>query len=75
MTEVKVPKLGDNIEKADVLHILVAVGDTIVPEQSIVELESDKASVEIPSPVGGVVTAISVATGDSVQEGQVLLTL
>lgn len=75
MAEVKVPKLGDNIDKADVLHILVAVGDTIAPEQSIVELESDKASVEIPSPLGGVVKEIQVATGDSVQEGQVLLIL
>ena len=73
--EVKIPKLGDNIDKADILSILVSVGDTLEKDQSILELESDKASVEIPSPAAGVVTEIRVQAGDSVSEGTVVLLL
>lgn len=73
MVDVQVPDIG--VEKAVVMEIMVKVGQEISAEQSIVLLESDKASVEVPSPVAGTVAAILVQTGDSVKEGVVLLQL
>ncbi|MBF2052754.1 MAG: dihydrolipoyllysine-residue acetyltransferase [Candidatus Sericytochromatia bacterium] len=73
--EVKVPKLGDNVEAAEITAVLVAVGDSVSEGQSLIELESDKASVEVPSPAAGVVQSLAVAEGDSVSEGQLILTL
>ena len=71
--DVQVPDMG--VEKAVVSEILVKVGDKIASEQSLVLLESDKASVEVPSPMAGTVAAILIQTGDSVKEGVVLLQL
>ncbi|KAA8731291.1 pyruvate dehydrogenase complex dihydrolipoyllysine-residue acetyltransferase [Acinetobacter qingfengensis] len=71
--EVKVPDIG--VEKALVAEILVNVGDQIDVEQSVVLVESDKASVEVPSPVAGEVLSIAVKAGDSVKEGVLLLTV
>ena len=73
--EVRVPKLGDNIDAAEVTNVLVAVGDTIEAGQGLIELESDKASVEVPSPQAGVITSLSVKVGDSVSEDQLILVL
>ena len=70
--EVKIPDIGDFAE-VEVIEILVNVGDTIKAEQSLITVESDKASMEIPSSVDGVVTAISVKLGDKVAEGSVIL--
>jgi pyruvate dehydrogenase E2 component (dihydrolipoamide acetyltransferase) len=70
--EVKVPDIGDFDEVA-VIEVLVKPGDTIKPEQSLVTVESDKASMEIPSSVGGVVKELKVKIGDKVAEGSVLL--
>ncbi|MBA2963223.1 MULTISPECIES: dihydrolipoyllysine-residue acetyltransferase [Ramlibacter] len=70
--EVKVPDIGDFDEVA-VIEVLVKAGDTIKPEQSLVTVESDKASMEIPSSVGGVVQELKVKVGDKVAEGSVLL--
>lgn len=70
---VKVPDIG--VEKALVAEILVKVGDTITVDQSVVLVESDKASVEVPSPVAGEVVSIAVKTGDTVKEGVLLLTV
>ncbi|MEP4685876.1 MAG: biotin/lipoyl-containing protein, partial [Rhodopirellula bahusiensis] len=73
MTEVKLPELGDGIESGDVLEIFVAVGDVITEGQDIVEMETDKATVPVPSDVGGKVTKISVGEGDTVPIGGVLI--
>ncbi len=72
-TEVKLPELGDGIESGDVLEILVSEGDTIDEGQDIVEMETDKATVPVPSSVGGKVTKIRVASGDTVPVGGVIL--
>ena len=71
-TEVKVPDIGD-FSDVPVISILVSVGDTIAVEDPIVELESDKATMEVPSSAAGVVKEIKVAEGDNVSEGAVLL--
>ena len=73
-TEVLVPDIGD-FKDVEVIEILVKPGDTLVPEQSIVSLESDKATMEIPSPGAGVVTSIRVKVGDKVSQGSLLLML
>ena len=69
------PELGESIESGDVVQVLVAVGDQITAEQSVLELETDKAVVEVPSPVSGSVTAIHVAPGDKAAVGQLIVTL
>ncbi len=75
MTEFKLPELGENIEAGDVINVLVAVGDTITPDQPVLELETDKATVEVPTSVGGVVKAIHIKPGDTVKVGQSILTV
>jgi len=74
LTEVKVPDIGDFAEVA-VIEVLVKPGDTIKPEQSLITVESDKASMEIPSSHGGVVKELRVKLGDKVAEGSVVLLL
>ena len=69
--DVKVPDIG--VEKALVTEVLVKVGDQIEPEQSIVVVESDKATVEVPSTVAGIVESVQIKEGDSVKEGVVLI--
>jgi pyruvate dehydrogenase E2 component (dihydrolipoamide acetyltransferase) len=71
IVDVKVPDIG--VEKALVAEVLVKVGDQIEPEQSIVVVESDKATVEVPSSVAGIVEAIQIKEGDSIKEGVVLI--
>jgi pyruvate dehydrogenase E2 component (dihydrolipoamide acetyltransferase) len=71
--EFKLPELGENIEKGDVVRVLVAVGDPIKVDQSVLELETDKATIEVPSSVAGVVKEIRVKAGDKVKVGQVVL--
>ncbi|HEY0822915.1 MAG TPA: dihydrolipoyl dehydrogenase [Ramlibacter sp.] len=70
-TEVKVPDIGD-FESVSVIEVLVKPGDTIKAEQSLVTVESDKASMEIPSSHAGVVKELKVKVGDKVAEGSVL---
>lgn len=72
--EVKVPDIGD-FDKVPVVGILVSVGDMISKEDPLVELESDKATMEVPSPAVGKVAEIKVSEGDEVSEGSVLLIL
>ncbi|MFW2544127.1 dihydrolipoyllysine-residue acetyltransferase [Primorskyibacter sp. 2E107] len=71
-TEVKVPDIGD-FDEVPVVTVLVSVGDTIAVEDPIVELESDKATMEVPSSHAGVVKEIKVSEGDKVSEGAVIL--
>ena len=70
--DVKVPDIGD-YKDIPVIEILVKVGDTVKVEQSLVTLESDKATMEVPSAVAGVVKAIKVSLGDKVSEGTVVV--
>ncbi len=72
--EVTVPDIGD-FDDVEVVELLVGAGDTVAADQSLITLESDKASMEVPSPVAGVVVDLRVAVGDSVAEGHVILTL
>ncbi len=75
MTEFKVPELGENVAGGDVTKVLVNVGDTITREQPVLELETDKATIEVPSSVAGVVKEIRVKKGDKVKVGAVVLTV
>ena len=74
LIEVKVPDIGD-FKEVDVIEVNVKVGDTVEKEQALLTLESDKASIEVPSDAAGVVKAINVKPGDKVSEGTVILTL
>jgi pyruvate dehydrogenase E2 component (dihydrolipoamide acetyltransferase) len=69
--EAKVPDIG-NYKDVPVIEWLVAVGDTVKPEQGLLSLESDKATMEVPAPFGGVVRELKVKVGDSVSEGTVV---
>ena len=73
VVDVQVPDSG--VEKATVGEILVSVGDQIDVDQSILVVESDKATVEVPSTISGIVESISIQVGDSVKEGVVILTV
>ncbi|MGB3291125.1 MAG: biotin/lipoyl-containing protein, partial [Burkholderiaceae bacterium] len=72
--EIKVPDIGD-FSEVEVIELLVASGDTVSAEQSLITVESDKASMEIPSPQAGVVKSLKVKLGDKIKEGTVILEL
>ncbi len=74
-TEFKLPALGENIESGDVLKVLVSSGDSIEKEQTVLELETDKAAIEVPSPVSGTVREVHVKEGDKASVGQLILTV
>ena len=73
--EFKLPKIAEGVESGDVLEILVSVGDTLELEQEVMELETDKATVFVPSDVEGVVTGINCDIGDTIAVGQVILSV
>ncbi len=72
LVDIKVPDIGD-FKEVEVIEVLVAAGDTIKAEQSLITVESDKASMEIPASAGGVVKSVQVKVGDKVAEGTVIL--
>ncbi|HJZ13624.1 MAG TPA: biotin/lipoyl-containing protein, partial [Acidobacteriota bacterium] len=74
-TEVKLPELGENIESGNVVKVLVSVGQTITKDQPLLELETDKATIEVPSSVEGVIKEIHVKEGAKAQVGQVVVTV
>jgi len=74
-TEFTLPELGENIAAGDVVRVLVSPGDTIAKDQPVLELETDKATIEVPSSVAGTVGDVRVKPGDKVKVGQVVLTL
>ncbi|HEV2382348.1 MAG TPA: dihydrolipoyllysine-residue acetyltransferase [Terriglobia bacterium] len=74
-TEFRLPELGENIEKGDLLKVLVSVGDEISKDQPVIELETEKATLEVPSSVGGKVESVNVKAGEQVKVGQVILTV
>lgn len=72
VTAIQVPDIGD-FDTVEVIEVLVKVGDTVKAEQSLITVESDKASMEIPTSIGGVVKSIEVKVGDKVKQGSVML--
>ena len=72
LTEVRVPDIGD-FSEVPIIEVLVQVGDRIRPEDPLVTLESDKATMDVPAPAAGVVRELSVTVGDNVSEGSILL--
>ena len=73
--EFKLPELGENIEKGDVARVLVKVGDTVVKDQPLMELETDKATIEVPATVAGTITEVRVKAGEKAAVGQVVLVI
>ena len=71
--EFKVPNLGENVSSGDIVNVLVKEGDTITGNQPVVELETDKAVVEIPCPYAGKISKVLVKKGDTVKVGQTIL--
>jgi pyruvate dehydrogenase E2 component (dihydrolipoamide acetyltransferase) len=74
-TEFKLPELGENIDTASVIKVLVKPGDTIQKDQPVLELETDKATIEVPSSISGVVKEVRVQEGGKAEVGQVVLTV
>lgn len=72
-TEIKLPELGENIESADVVSLLVKEGDKVQKDQGLFEIETDKATIEVPSTLNGVVQKILIKTGDKIKVGQTVL--
>ena len=68
-TQIKLPALGENIESGDVLSILVSEGDVVAKDQDLLELETDKATMPVPSPQAGKITKVLVSEGDTVPVG------
>ncbi|MFG0332281.1 MAG: 2-oxo acid dehydrogenase subunit E2 [Maioricimonas sp. JB049] len=75
VVEFKIPNIGEGVDSADVAEVLVSVGDTIEAEQNVLELETEKAVVELPCPHAGTIEAIHVSAGDTVAIGQVVLSI
>jgi pyruvate dehydrogenase E2 component (dihydrolipoamide acetyltransferase) len=75
MSEFTIPNLGDGVAQGDVLRVLVKPGDTVASEQPVLELETDKATVEVPINVGGTVKEVRVKPGDKVKPGQAVLVI
>jgi pyruvate dehydrogenase E2 component (dihydrolipoamide acetyltransferase) len=74
-SEFKIPDLGENVTSGEVVRMLVNKGDTISKDQSVLEIETGKATIEVPSSVEGTITSISVKEGDQVEVGQLVLTV
>jgi pyruvate dehydrogenase E2 component (dihydrolipoamide acetyltransferase) len=72
MTDFKLPELGENVHGGDVLRVLVKAGDTVSNDQPVLELETDKATIEVPSSVSGTVGEIKVKAGEKVKVGQTI---
>ena len=73
--EFKLPELGENIKSGTIVKVLVKVGDTLTKDQPVLEMETDKAVVEVPSSVAGKISAVHVKAGDKAAIGQLILTV
>ena len=73
--EFKLPELGENIDSADILTVLIKAGDKVEKEQSVLEIETDKATIEVPSGVEGTVKEVMVKEGEKVKVGQTVFTV
>ena len=74
-TEFKLPELGENVTGGDVTRVMVKVGDRVKQDQAVIEMETGKATMEIPTSVAGVVKAIHVKEGSKAKVGQLILTV
>src|SRR5436853_3057363 len=73
--EIKLPARGENVDSGTVVKILVSPGDKITEDQPVLDLETEKASVEVPASASGTVKEIRVKEGDTIKVGQIVLTL
>src|SRR5258707_989602 len=74
-TEFKLPELGENIDTGDLVRLMIIPGTSVAEGQAVMELETDKAVVEVPSNVSGVVREVKVKEGEKIKVGQVIFTL
>lgn len=74
-TDFTLPELGENVTAGDVVRVLVSPGDSVAKDQPVLELETDKATIEVPSSVAGTVKDIRVKQGERIKVGQVVLTV
>ena len=75
MTDFTLPELGENVHSGDLVKVLVSVGDVIAKDQAVIELETEKAAVEVPTSVAGRVSKIHVKVGDKIKVGQPILSV
>ena len=75
MPDFKLPSLGEDIQDADVLKILVSEGDTVTADQPIMEIETEKATLDVPAEAAGTLSKIHVAEGDTIAVGQIIITI
>lgn len=75
MAEFRLPELGEDIEEADILKILVSEGDSVEVDQPLIEIETDKATVEVPAETAGTVKKIHVQEGETIKVGQAIMTI
>lgn len=75
MAEYRLPNLGEDIDEADVLKVLVSEGDEVQVDQPILEIETEKATLDVPAEAAGKVSRIHVGTGDTIKVGQVIITI
>lgn len=73
--EYKLPNLGEDIETGDVIGVYVSVGDKVALDQPLLELETDKAAIEIPAPSDGTIKEVHISEGDTIKVGQLLVTI
>ncbi|MGB2691298.1 MAG: 2-oxo acid dehydrogenase subunit E2 [Thermodesulfobacteriota bacterium] len=73
--EYKLPDLGEDIETGDVIGVFVSAGDTVVEDQALLEIETDKAAIEIPAPSAGTIKEVHIKEGDTIKVGQILVTI
>src|SRR5207245_3075841 len=74
-TEFKLPELGENIEQGDLVRLMISPGASVTEGQAVMELETDKAVIEVPSSVSGTVKEVRVKEGDKLKVGQVIFTV
>ena len=74
-TEFRLPEVSENVEKATVVSVLVSAGDSLKKEQPVVEIETEKATLEVPCSVGGIIKEVRVKEGDEINVGDVILTV
>jgi pyruvate dehydrogenase E2 component (dihydrolipoamide acetyltransferase) len=75
VTEFKLPELGEDITTGDVINVYVSAGNLVSKDQPIMEIETDKAAIEVPAPVSGVITGVHVKEGETINVGQLLITI
>ena len=74
-TDVKLPELGEGVTEGELVKWLVKPGDTVKPDQAVAEIMTDKATVEVPTPIGGVVKELKFKPGEVIAVDKVLITL